>query len=559
MATSSAQAAPIPWDDQIVPALRKKLEAESAQLSKRISVLDQNGDIHGTSHNATNQNTGWGSLASHSTIQSNRGTGTQGSSAIGRNASMSSSSSASIYATPTRARSQKFQNIASGSGSGSGSSPSSNIDTEKARERARMIRERKASAAANNDSEGLTASAIPTRASQQQQQQQARLRTHSTPMQYQPPTSSSSSSHASSSKLPRIKQTPRELARAKAQEVNRRDRQEALLNGYVEPPPQTSSSPYVNGSEAGLASSSGLQHQRSADPLRSESSDGDRITSRRIPSTGPSNFTTSDNKIRNQRSGSIDPSMLTAGATSDPSTDIFSLEGRSQRSVTEPPPVTGYHDWDEVLPPAIARRVAQEELLRNDPSVKDVDKLIDTWDKQGLPLSQQQITALVSKRREREMNEIRQQQQQQVEQQQQSTRQEEQIEMQPLQPSSSSRRQQDTNANQQLQPPPSLDPSQKRNSSSSRDSHHSSQQNIDIPRPSQSRVRNSSTTGNDNHYHQQQQQQQRLQAQREYEHNQLHSRFESSHSISDQVRNNQNKKSRKEDDQGAGCCSCIVM
>lgn len=43
--------------------------------------------------------------------------------------------------------------------------------------------------------------------------------------------------------------------------------------------------------------------------------------------------------------------------------------------------------WDEVLPPAVARRVAQEKLLAEG---TPEDSLIDTWDRAGLPLSKSQ-------------------------------------------------------------------------------------------------------------------------------------------------------------------------
>lgn len=86
------------------------------------------------------------------------------------------------------------------------------------------------------------------------------------------------------------------------------------------------------------------------------------------------------------------------------------LTGPSKvRSASEPPTSAGLPlglqrgsiaaraatiDWDEMIPPAIARRLAQEELLRRDPLLKHQEGLIDTWDRDGLPLTQVEIQVL---------------------------------------------------------------------------------------------------------------------------------------------------------------------
>ncbi|PWN95370.1 hypothetical protein FA09DRAFT_332263 [Tilletiopsis washingtonensis] len=53
--------------------------------------------------------------------------------------------------------------------------------------------------------------------------------------------------------------------------------------------------------------------------------------------------------------------------------------------------------WDEVLPPAIARRVAQERLIAEGAGA---DGLIDTWDTRGMPLSKSQMALRDSRDRE---------------------------------------------------------------------------------------------------------------------------------------------------------------
>lgn len=139
----------------------------------------------------------------------------------------------------------------------------------------------------------------------------------------------------------------------------------------------------------------------------SESPDGPPTL--RLPTALPSNYST-----RTTRSGSIDPSaMATSSAATTP--DPLYSANRNMRAATEPPEVMATNkndDWDEVLPPAIARRVAQEELLRTDPSLRSVEGLIDTWDRQGLPLTQGQVMELVGRRRERERAEKEQEQEQ---------------------------------------------------------------------------------------------------------------------------------------------------
>lgn len=58
--------------------------------------------------------------------------------------------------------------------------------------------------------------------------------------------------------------------------------------------------------------------------------------------------------------------------------------------------------WDEEILPVVAKRLAQEKMLDGDPRLSRVEGLIDTWDRDGNPLSK---SMLVLKQRAREQKE----------------------------------------------------------------------------------------------------------------------------------------------------------
>lgn len=65
-------------------------------------------------------------------------------------------------------------------------------------------------------------------------------------------------------------------------------------------------------------------------------------------------------------------------------------------------PNVNVNDWDEQLLPVVARRLEQQRLLASDPRLSRVEALIDTWDRDGLPLSKSQQSQVARIRRERE-------------------------------------------------------------------------------------------------------------------------------------------------------------
>ncbi|PWN23263.1 hypothetical protein BCV69DRAFT_280871 [Microstroma glucosiphilum] len=91
------------------------------------------------------------------------------------------------------------------------------------------------------------------------------------------------------------------------------------------------------------------------------------------------------------RNGLAGPSKLRS-ASEPPDSTSARTQLASQRNALAARAAT--IDWDEMIPPAIARRLAQEELLRRDPLLRNQEGLIDTWDRDGLPLTQVEIQVL---------------------------------------------------------------------------------------------------------------------------------------------------------------------
>ncbi len=67
------------------------------------------------------------------------------------------------------------------------------------------------------------------------------------------------------------------------------------------------------------------------------------------------------------------------GRAAQPNLETIEMGVRKQQQPSNP--------WDEELIPTVARKLQQEELLKRDPRLSHVNGLIDTWDRDGLPLS----------------------------------------------------------------------------------------------------------------------------------------------------------------------------
>ncbi|CAO1629586.1 unnamed protein product [Parajaminaea phylloscopi] len=348
---SSSNSNAVPWDEQVVPALRKQLEAESAQISKRLSRMDSDRLVGKASLERQPSDYRAGARASPQYDQNQLGT--------------------SHYGGPTRAASTRGLNIAarqwqdesrwSPSGNAAGSSVEHRgprMETEKAREKARMLRERKRSTAAAGP-------AVPG---------QAALGQVSLGVSYNTASADSPSRSQRSSQPDAVGSS--------------RSRTQSTPMRYIPPPRETVGLPAMP-SRAGRAERTPGDQQST--PLCGAAAQGERGP--RWPSEPPA----SHQKLRSATHG--EPAQKQREER--PSAAMAAgMSSRSTRAVTEPPPDTngaGLWDWDEVLPPTIARRVAQEELLKRDPSLQDVNGLIDTWDKSGLPLTQKMIQAMAEK------------------------------------------------------------------------------------------------------------------------------------------------------------------
>ncbi|KAL9939890.1 hypothetical protein V8E36_001707 [Tilletia maclaganii] len=94
-----------------------------------------------------------------------------------------------------------------------------------------------------------------------------------------------------------------------------------------------------------------------------------------------------------------------------PSSSLLTANGSEEAPSVSAPYVT--HDFDEMLPPAVARRLQQQRLMAMDPRLSRVEGLIDTWDRDGLPLSLTQQQQQQQQQRQRQEQRDQQQQQQQ--------------------------------------------------------------------------------------------------------------------------------------------------
>lgn len=374
----------VPWDEQVVPALRKQLEAESAALGRRISRLDSG---HGG---------GWANSPPLTPRRSARdlSPGGQGGgggdgyfgdrSSGGQNGyeqGITRSSSMALSARPGNVRgtasSMKPDSSRQQGNSSMKTSESAahSIDerarnTAKARERARLLKEQ-----GRGKQDGLEDQVIEMSSMQSRPQerpppsagtssfQRQRQRTQSNPQQYHGTNGARDTS--------RRRLEYQQIAKRRAEEANGAGEQERRL--YMEASQNTR---MKDNGFAQSANGAGLSPRwPSAPPQQLDQINSAGVT----PADVPTNFGASH-----------------SGSTSS----TAAMQSRSMRAATEPPSVGGPHgdspwDWEETLPPAVARRLAQEELLRKGvpEHLQDVDGLIDTWDTQGLPLTERQARA----------------------------------------------------------------------------------------------------------------------------------------------------------------------
>ncbi|CAD6886220.1 unnamed protein product [Tilletia controversa] len=171
--------------------------------------------------------------------------------------------------------------------------------------------------------------------------------------------------------------------------------------------------------QMGTASSPSLrrnaQNSSSLAPSSSQGSDKSSLLPDPSSSSGPylhaPNFVVISSSSSSEQSSDTSSPALAQSSTFQLRAPQQSVPG--SRSVSEPY-VT--HDFDEMLPPAIARRLEQQRLMALDPRLSRVEGLIDTWDRNGLPLStrdlwqQQQREKEEAARKQKEQEKAREEQ-----------------------------------------------------------------------------------------------------------------------------------------------------
>lgn len=410
---SSSAAAAVPWDEQVVPALRRQLEAESAHLTKRISRLD------------SGRGTGWaplGQQAPRNGAGNDRYEGRQRRVEPSVDASdQASSSLAQHYGTPSRSASTRIRGVVqqqhatemapsslngaskyaeisyrSRSNAADLVSPGpSKMETEKARQRARMLRERKLSQTSSAAAQTAVAAAPATQA-------KIYVQTPHTNQQATDGDSSSQLSPTSRSLSPRLRTQSTPMQPQPLGYYNRSAGQYGQNKAQLEPQRHESiySGPQASlGRQPSFPSPDGHRREKAVTERSNGSERPNKYSEsgRRWPSETPA----SHSQLRSATVGALGESSSSSksGNAERPSaSQAAGPSSRSIRAATEPPADTraGLWDWEEVLPPTIARRVAQQELMKRDPSLKDVDRLIDTWDKSGLPMTQKAIEAFAA-------------------------------------------------------------------------------------------------------------------------------------------------------------------
>ncbi|PWN30054.1 hypothetical protein BDZ90DRAFT_229087 [Jaminaea rosea] len=445
----------VPWDEQVVPALRKRLEAESAQLAERIKGSTHRGgayprgpgaafpsqdagrDVHSSSSSSTSGSgvrraPSQGSPARAAGSKIDMATARQRARSIRDRRDGSAPISGRGGAYNGQAQIQNEQYSYNSSVNGIGNSASLGRTSSKLGPSTRsgaLLASSSSTGSAlfpsdehHQDQDAASSSSYYSRGSQRpitgSSVSSIRTRTQSTPMQYMGPSSSSTSASAryaaAANAVPPIPpngaessgpQTTRTTAvprqRVQAHEESNRSGQSQRPNGQGGRNSNVEmESPVVESSKYGEAMAPRWPSSRQQPFLpattaaKQRSATVDASQQHRLQPDPPSD------------SSQLPPS------TSDPlllhsplSNHVTQPISRSTRAVTEPPTGSTPWDWDEVLPPTIARRVAQEELLKRDPSLQGVEELIDTWDKSGKPLTQKRIRELCEERERRERGE----------------------------------------------------------------------------------------------------------------------------------------------------------
>ncbi|SJX61642.1 uncharacterized protein SRS1_12626 [Sporisorium reilianum f. sp. reilianum] len=410
----------IPWDDQVVPALRKKLEAQSKHLSKRISRIEES-DLGWTrSERREPRAAQQDRRMSREVVQHHQ-----------RESSIDQFHNrfASVRAADVIANSFPFDVAESQQDSVTGA-VLSNDATARAREKARQIAARQKSSQqqqSGGSSESFGSSADTTAYGSRQGLESSidaipegqavdggagpsstsferkRLRTQSTPMR------------------PSLDVIDPDYAAASG--ASRRAQNQSAHDAQPSSPSTETVSRYAHG------------HQRSSSLSRRKAAAA--MDPKLMEEFGPLGATPSPTAKLLRAHQEIDPSS--PSSLSSPSTRKRNIQPDAFRSLSKQdqlryvressaPPAFGDADntvsefgaspgsksvnsWEDEIIPTVARKLQQEQFLKagKEGRLSRYEGLIDTWDKNGLPLSRSDVMAMQKARRLQEEQEAQQQ------------------------------------------------------------------------------------------------------------------------------------------------------
>lgn len=333
----SSQAA-VPWDDQVVPALRRKLEQQSRDLSKRISRIEESDAGWARPRESTDRRD---ARASREIVHTHR------------ESSIDQYHNRFATMRPARSRADVAASSFPFAESPAPRSSGSSDATQRAREKARQIAARQHAARlsqASTDSAQLGSSIEPIPEVDRTSFERRRIRTHSTPMR---PSIDTPAPIPSPPPLPTHQRTT-SLSRRKAAALDPK-----LIEEFG---PLGSSSPNAR-----------RVYLDDASPMRRTQPDAFKSLS---------DASLTPERVRGTREASAPPAFGRTdefGALGPPA----SLAASPSRSV---------NDWEDQIIPTVARKLQQQQLLAGN-STRTHEALIDTWDRNGLPLSQTDFAA----------------------------------------------------------------------------------------------------------------------------------------------------------------------
>ncbi|SPO43974.1 uncharacterized protein PSANT_01659 [Moesziomyces antarcticus] len=329
----SSQAA-VPWDDQVVPALRRKLEQQSRDLSKRISRIEESDVGWARPRESTDRRD---ARASREIVHTHR------------ESSIDQYHNRFATVRPARSRADVAASSFPFDSPAPRSSGSSDA-TQRARDKARQIAARQHAARlsqASTDSP-QPGSIEPIPQVDRTSFERRRIRTHSTPMR------------PSIDTPPPVPSSPPALGHQRTTSLSRR-KAAALDPKLIEEfGPLGSSSPNARRAQLDDAS-----------PMRRTQPDAFKSLS---------DASLTPDRIRGMREASAPPAF---GRT-----DEFGALGAVGAGASPSRSV----NWEDQIIPTVARKLQQQHLLAGN-STSTHEALIDTWDRNGLPLSQTDFAA----------------------------------------------------------------------------------------------------------------------------------------------------------------------